>query len=40
MDGTAYGSDWPLLAFLGWGAAVAWQGLAVSRQRGIAGPNG
>jgi hypothetical protein len=40
MDGTAYGSDWPLLAFLGWGAAVAWQGLTVSRQRGIARPNG
>jgi hypothetical protein len=36
MDGTAYASDWPLLAFLGWGAAVAWQGLAVSRQRGMA----
>jgi hypothetical protein len=40
MDGTAYGSDWPLFAFLGWGAAVAWQGLVVSRQRGIARPNG
>jgi Domain of unknown function (DUF1707) len=40
MDGTAYGSDWPLLAFLGWGAAVAWQGLAISRQRGITRPNG
>jgi hypothetical protein len=40
MDGTAYASDWPLLAFLGWGAVVAWQGLAVSRQGGIARPNG
>jgi hypothetical protein len=40
MDGTAYGSDWPLIPFLGWGAAVAWQGLAVSRQRGSAQPNG
>ncbi len=33
MDGTAYGSDWPLLAFLGWGAAVAWRGLRVSSTR-------
>jgi Domain of unknown function (DUF1707) len=40
MDGIAYGSDWPLVAFLGWGAAVAWQGLRGSRQRGIARPNG
>jgi hypothetical protein len=40
MDGTAYASDWPLLAFLGWGAAVAWQGLAVARHRSIVRPNG
>lgn len=40
MDATAYASDWPLLAFLGWGAVVACQGLAVSRQGGIARPNG
>jgi hypothetical protein len=40
MDGIAHASDWPLIPFLGWGAAVAWQGLTVSRQRGIARPSG
>ena len=40
VDGIAAGSDWPLVPFLGWGAAVAWQGLTVSRQRGVARPNG
>lgn len=33
-------ADWPLIPFLGWGAAVAWHGLTASRQRRIARPNG
>jgi hypothetical protein len=37
LDSTA---DWPLIPFLGWGAAVAWHGLTASRQRQIARPNG
>jgi hypothetical protein len=40
MDGSPYGSDWMLFPILGWGVAVAWQGLAVSRHRGIARPDG
>jgi hypothetical protein len=39
LDGITGASDWPLIPFLGWGAAVAWQGLTGSRQRGIARPN-
>jgi hypothetical protein len=40
MDAIAHASDWSLVPFLGWGASVAWQGLTVSRRRGIARPNG
>ena len=33
-------AEWPLIPFLGWGAAVTWHGLTASRQRRIARPNG
>jgi hypothetical protein len=33
-------AEWPLIPFLGWGAAVAWHGLTASHQRRIARPKG
>lgn len=38
--GLGSSADWPLVPFLGWGAAVAWHGLTTSGQRRIARPKG